>query len=82
MKKIKLGIKPRSFSGTIFSLSMPVNGKSFPISWNSKTFSPATGVSVGEILISDPASAKDLERAGLSADDFFIAKPEDFRRSK
>ena len=57
---ILLATKPRSLTGKIFSLSMPVDDKSVPLVWDGKTFSPVKEISVGEVLISELSGSESL----------------------
>ena len=71
-KKYKLILYPRSFEGEIVSV---LSGPGTVVSWNGKSFAPLNGVSVGEVLISNLASDKDLSAAGLDEGMFEVAAP-------
>ena len=71
-EKYKLLLYPRSFSGEIVSV---LSETGIPVSWDDGKFVPLDGVSVGDILISDPASDKILSAAGLDESMFEVAPP-------
>ena len=71
-KKHKLILYPRSFEGEIVSV---LSGPGTVVSWDGKSFIPLDGVSVGEVLIANPASNKDLLEAGLDEGMFEVADP-------
>ena len=68
----KLLLFPRSFSGEIVSV---LSGPGTVVSWDGKSFAPVDGVSVGEVLTSNPASERDLSAAGITSDMFEVAAP-------
>ena len=71
-EKYKLLLYPRSLEGEIVSVLF---GPGTVVSWDGKSFTPLDGVSVGDILISDPASDRDLSAAGLDESMFEVAPP-------
>ena len=71
-KKHKLILYPRSFEGTIVSV---LSDTGIPVYWDDGKFVPLDGVSVGEVLIANPASERDLSAAGLTTDKFEVAEP-------
>ena len=71
-EKYKLLLYPRSFSGEIVSVLF---GPGTVVSWDGGKFVPLDGVSVGDILTSDPASDKILSAAGLDESMFEVAPP-------
>ena len=71
-EKYKLLLYPRNFSGEVVSV---LSETGTPVSWDDGKFIPLDGVSVGDILISDPASDRDLSAAGLDESMFEVAPP-------